>query len=432
MFNKKQLLDGGAAAATGAASAALTAPATSGSGYTRYDTYGGEGGNSSTYWMNSAGDMRYDDPDAEANFLAQRAANPSTDSFETEWAQSTEHGEMGSTTYYTDPVSGQRETYDGARILNQFYSTRDNPDIQARINDTANMTGAGIAQTAPLLQRRGLVDNATLQQNSGVRELGGRGYWLDEGGQFHDPMQSDWDVLRGLSPVIMGVAGYAAAAASAASAAGSASAAAGGTTGAAGTTAASGSLMPAAVAESSTALTAQGLTQTAPGVWAGAGATGYGAAGGAASSALLEGGASELGTVSAGGNTGATTSSLSNTASTGSTLNSGASTLSTASRYASLAGDAMTGMSALALLGGGAAAGEPEMPSVDDAPLPQRGEIEAPRNETRGMETRAQRLNAQARAAGAQRSGNMQDTRGKRPKAPKVRGAARQELYGDR
>ena len=92
----------------------------------------------------------------------------------------------------------------------------------------------------------------------------------------------------------------------------------------------------------------------------------------------------------------------------------------------------MTGMSALALLGGSAGA-EPELPSlVDDAPLPQRGEIEAPRNETRNMETRSQRLNAQARAAGAQRSGNMQDTRGKRPKAPKQRGAARRELAGER
>jgi hypothetical protein len=159
---------------------------------------------------------------------------------------------------------------------------------------------------------------------------------------------------------------------------------------------------------------------------AGAAGLGTGAAAAGGTVGLAE--AEALGTISTGGSTGATTSSLTNASSASSTLASGASTASTAARYASLASDVMGGVSALGLLAGGAAAEEPAMPSLDDAPLPQRGEIEAPTNQTRQMQTRAQRLDAQARAAGAQRSGNQQDTRGKRPNAPKQRGPARRVL----
>jgi hypothetical protein len=73
----------------------------------------------------------------------------------------------------------------------------------------------------------------------------------------------------------------------------------------------------------------------------------------------------------------------------------------------------------------------PEMPSLDDAPL--RSEVEAPSNQTRQMETRAQRYERNARAAGAQRSGNKADLRGGPRRGPKARtGEARRALYGER
>jgi hypothetical protein len=442
MWDKtKTLADTGGATNFGIGALAA-APAASTPTWRRVDTYGGEGGNGSTYWQNAAGDMRWDDPDAEANMLAGK--KPSTDSYETDWTRSDERDVTTeqNVSYWTDPTTGERERFDGGAVLNRFYGSASNPDIQARINDAAMMTGVGIAQAAPLLQRRGLVDNATLQQNEGIRELAGRGYWMGENGTIHDPMQSDWDVARGLAPVVLGAAGFAAAGASMAAGAGS-TAAAGSTTAASGTAAAAetgtaftggftgtaaGAPGFSGAASGSVGLSSAGASGSlAPGFFASEGLAAGGALGAAAGGSTLGAEAIE-GTISTGGSTGATTSSLTNASSASSTLTGGASTASTAARYASLASDVMGGVSALGLLAGGAAAEEPAMPSLDDSPLPVRGEIEAPTNQTRQMQTRAQRLDAQARAAGAQRSGNMQDTRGKRPNAPKTRGPARRVL----
>jgi hypothetical protein len=376
MFNKKQQqLDGGAAPATGAASSALLSAAPGVS--------------------DSSGGM----------MAGSRTRN---------WLQA------GDADLWIDDESGQMSTINPNR--------RATGTIAERWGEDAAVSEDGLNVYLPD-QNINVPINADGSQDM-IRSI-------DNRHTFNNFMM---DYLPVAGMALMGgvAAGAAAAGAGASTAAGTSAAVAEGAavgSTAAGTTAAgtaastAGSLMPAAVAETSAALTAQGLSQTAAGVWAGAGATGYGT--GAAAGALLEGGA-ELGTISTSGSgTGAT--SAANVGATSAEVTSASSSLvpTTARQAFSLAGDAMTGMSALSLLAGGAA--EPEMPSVDDvAPLPQRGEIEPPRNETRQMETRGQRLDAQARAAGAQRSGNMMDTRGKRPKAPKTRGAARQELYGAR
>jgi hypothetical protein len=152
--------------------------------------------------------------------------------YENPWESVTERDPTSeqNVTYYTDPATGRRETFDGSAVLNRFYGSASNPDMQARINDAAHYTNSGLAQTAPLLQSRGLVDNATLQQNTGVRQLADRGYWLQENGQMYDGGKSGWTIgghRIGLWPVALGAGAFAAAGAAGA---GAGSAAAGGTT----------------------------------------------------------------------------------------------------------------------------------------------------------------------------------------------------------
>jgi hypothetical protein len=162
---------------------------------------------------------------------------------------------------------------------------------------------------------------------------------------------------------IMGAAGGATAAGEGAAAgAGAAEGAAAGGTAAAGSGAAGGALMPAAVAETPAALGAMGMTQTAPGVWMGAGATGYGAAGGAGgvlssggSSVPAGPGAVDL-TMASGGEVGAA-----GAAESGAPYFGGAETTTAAgglgSGGAALAGGGLVGAQALSAAGGASGGG---------------------------------------------------------------------------
>jgi hypothetical protein len=206
--------------------------------WNEYTTSGGEGGNESTYWLDHAtGEQSFSRPDG-----------PITDS------------------------TGRLE----AAMRQAWDSTPG--DVQAKLNAAAQ-SGAGMAQVAPWAVRNGLATYQQLQANPEIQQLAGRGYWMAEDGQIQDPMQSDWDVFRGLAPVLGGVAGFAAAGASMAGGAGAAGAGAaeGGAAAAGGTAAGAsgGYAMPAAQGLSGAELGGMGLQQMGAGVWAAPGATGY-------------------------------------------------------------------------------------------------------------------------------------------------------------
>jgi hypothetical protein len=221
-------------------------------------TYGGEGGNESTYWTNDqTGEMTWADPTPGVNDL---------------------------------------DAYNDARYRQVWASTPG--DVQAKLNATAELTGAGIAQIATWAQQNGLATNADLQANTGIQQLGARGYTLREDGQINDPMSSEGDIWRGLAPVILGAAGFAGAAAAGAGAGG----AAGSGAGAGELAGAYGGMDAAAVAGADYGLgSAGGMIGTDAALSAAGGATGTaGTAGGVAAGGGL-GGATTGGTALAGG-----------------------------------------------------------------------------------------------------------------------------------
>jgi hypothetical protein len=239
--------------------------------------------------------------------MAWRQVTNSSDGNDFTYWQDDKTGEMA----WTDPTPGVDDSaaYDDARFLQVWNSTPG--DVQAKLNATAELTGAGIAQIAPWAQKNGLATNADLQANIGIQQLAARGYSLRGDGQIQDPMQSDWDVALGLAPVVLGAAGFAGAAAAGVGAAGSATGAgvgaadaAGALGGAAGT--AGGGLTAAEAAgltgaAGTAAGTTGGMIGTEAALSAGGGATGtVGAAGGVAAGGGL-GGATTGGTALAGG-----------------------------------------------------------------------------------------------------------------------------------
>jgi hypothetical protein len=215
--------------------------------------------------------------------MAWRQVTNSSDGNDFTYWQDDKTGEMT----FTDPTPGVDDAaaYDDARYRQVWNSTPG--DVQAKLNATAELTGAGIAQIAPWAQKAGLATNADLQANLGIQQLAARGYSLREDGQINDPMSSEGDKWRGLMPVILGAAGFAGAAAAGAGAAGTASGvgtaeAAGALGGAAGTSGGGLTLAEAAGvtgAAGTAAGTTGGMIGTEAALNAGTGATTAGTVG---------------------------------------------------------------------------------------------------------------------------------------------------------